>query len=98
MGVEEGGKKRTRRVQKFQKAIVGMSLDDIKQKKAQRPQVRQAAKEQAAKEAKAKYSMKAKAKPKATPKDAQKKGKDGKQDKAPKGGAGAAKKDFKGKK
>ena len=29
---DESGKKRTRRTQKFQKAIVGMSLDDIKKK------------------------------------------------------------------
>jgi len=50
---DESGKKRTRKVQKFQKAIVGMSLDDIKKKKAQKPELRQAAKEAAAKEAKA---------------------------------------------
>merc|ERR1712106_686889 len=51
--VDESGKKRTRKVQKFQKAIVGMSLDDIKKKKAQKPELRQVAKEAAAKEAKA---------------------------------------------
>merc|ERR1719477_521997 len=51
--VDESGKKRTRRAQKFQKAIVGMSLEDIKKKKAQKPELRQAAKEAAAKEAKA---------------------------------------------
>merc|ERR1719149_178069 len=51
--VDESGKKRTRKAQKFQKAIVGMSLDDIKKKKAQKPELRQAAKEAAAKEAKA---------------------------------------------
>merc|ERR1719245_1202636 len=45
-------KKRTRKVQKFQKAIVGMSLDDIKMKKQQKPQLRQEAKDAAAKEAK----------------------------------------------
>merc|ERR1712194_310417 len=43
--VDESGKKRTRKVQKFQKAIVGMTLDDIKKKKAQKPELRQAAKE-----------------------------------------------------
>merc|ERR1712118_205921 len=51
--VDEHAKKRTRKVQKFQKAIVGMSLEDIKKKKAQKPELRQAAKEAAAKEAKA---------------------------------------------
>ena len=54
--VDESGKKRTRKVQKFQKAIVGMSLDDIKKKKAQKPELRQVAKEAAAKEAKARTS------------------------------------------
>ena len=49
---DEGGKKRTRKVQKFQKAIVGMTLDDIKRKKAQKPELRQAAREAALKEAK----------------------------------------------
>jgi len=39
--VDESGKKRTRRAQKFQKAIVGMSLEDIKKKKAQKPELRQ---------------------------------------------------------
>eukprot|EP00747_Dinoflagellata_sp_TGD_P057565 gnl/TRDRNA2_/TRDRNA2_150697_c0_seq3.p1 gnl/TRDRNA2_/TRDRNA2_150697_c0~~gnl/TRDRNA2_/TRDRNA2_150697_c0_seq3.p1 ORF type:complete len:188 (-),score=72.07 gnl/TRDRNA2_/TRDRNA2_150697_c0_seq3:115-603(-) len=51
--VDEHAKKRTRKAQKFQKAIVGMSLDDIKKKKAQKPELRQAAKEAAIKEAKA---------------------------------------------
>merc|ERR1712032_1622662 len=50
--VDEGAKKRTRKAQKFQKAIVGMSLDDIKQKKAQRPQIRKEAQDAAAKESK----------------------------------------------
>merc|ERR1719316_2322163 len=56
---EEAGTKRKRRAQKFQKAIVGMSLEDIKKKKAQKPELRQAAKEAAAKEAKARMSKKA---------------------------------------
>merc|ERR1711988_638379 len=55
---DEGGKKRTRRAQKFQKAIVGMSLDDIKKKKAQKPELRKAAQEAAAKEAKARLQKK----------------------------------------
>merc|ERR1712110_839258 len=50
---DEQAKKRTRKVQKFQKAIVGMTLDDIKKKKAQKPELRQAAADAAAKEAKA---------------------------------------------
>merc|ERR1712196_80058 len=54
--VDEQAKKRTRKAQKFQKAIVGMSLDDIKKKKAQKPELRQAAKEAAAKEAKARQA------------------------------------------
>mmetsp|Transcript_3195 Transcript_3195/g.8082 ORF Transcript_3195/g.8082 Transcript_3195/m.8082 type:complete len:162 (+) Transcript_3195:118-603(+) len=62
--VDENQKKRTRKAQKFQKAIVGMSLDDIKKKKAQKPELRQQAKEQAAKEAKARQTTKA-SKPKA---------------------------------
>merc|ERR1719456_313887 len=49
---EDAQKKRTRKATKFQKAIVGMSLDDIRRKKAQKPELRQAAKEAALKEAK----------------------------------------------
>merc|ERR1711957_1011600 len=55
---DEQAKKRTRKAQKFQKAIVGMSLEDIKKKKAQKPELRQAAKEAAAKEAKARGGKK----------------------------------------
>jgi len=61
--VDESGKKRTRKAQKFQKAIVGMSLDDIKKKKAQKPELRQVAKEAAAKEAKARSGKSGKAAP-----------------------------------
>merc|ERR1711862_307278 len=63
---DEGGKKRTRKVQKFQKAIVGMSLEDLKKKKAMKPELRQQAKDLAAKEAKARAQKRAagaKAKP-----------------------------------
>merc|ERR1712183_291418 len=56
---DEQAKKRSRKVQKFQKAIVGMSLDDIKKKKLQKPELRQQAKEAAAKEAKARMAKKA---------------------------------------
>jgi len=97
--VDESGKKRTRKVQKFQKAIVGMSLDDIKQKKAQKPQLRQAAKEAAAKDAKARMASKAKAAPKSGAAKAKAAGGAKGKEKLPKGGAAqGAKKDFKGKK
>merc|ERR1719188_1070012 len=93
--VDENQKKRTRKAQKFQKAIVGMSLDDIKKKKAQKPELRAQAREQAAKEAKARQSNKTKtggAKPAAPKSKADKvpRGKDmkagggGKQSKGPK--------------
>mmetsp|Transcript_142785 Transcript_142785/g.456294 ORF Transcript_142785/g.456294 Transcript_142785/m.456294 type:complete len:166 (-) Transcript_142785:81-578(-) len=62
--VDESAKKRTRKAAKFQKAIVGMSLDDIKKKKAMKPELRVQAKEAAAKEAKARQT-KTKAAPKA---------------------------------
>eukprot|EP00927_Polykrikos_kofoidii_P035354 TRINITY_DN2992_c0_g5_i1.p1 TRINITY_DN2992_c0_g5~~TRINITY_DN2992_c0_g5_i1.p1 ORF type:complete len:159 (-),score=29.03 TRINITY_DN2992_c0_g5_i1:395-871(-) len=55
---DEQAKKRTRKVQKFQKAIVGMSLDDIKQKKAQKPELRKQAKDAAAKEARMRQQKK----------------------------------------
>merc|ERR1712050_421690 len=55
---DEQAKKRTRKAQKFQKAIVGMSLDDIKKKKAQKPELRQQARDAAAKEAKARVAKK----------------------------------------
>mmetsp|Transcript_111800 Transcript_111800/g.271614 ORF Transcript_111800/g.271614 Transcript_111800/m.271614 type:complete len:163 (+) Transcript_111800:86-574(+) len=92
-------KKRTRKVQKFQKAIVGLSLDDLKKKKAQKPELRQQAKEAAAKEAKARMATK-----KASAPAAKAAGKAGAKAKAtvakpPKGGAAGGKsKDFKGKK
>merc|ERR1711972_997721 len=55
---DEGGKKRTRKAQKIQKAIVGMSLDDIKKKKAQKPELRKQAQDAAAKESKARAAKK----------------------------------------
>eukprot|EP00440_Ansanella_granifera_P072105 gb/GFBE01078247.1/.p1 GENE.gb/GFBE01078247.1/~~gb/GFBE01078247.1/.p1 ORF type:complete len:157 (+),score=75.11 gb/GFBE01078247.1/:1-471(+) len=91
--VEEGAKKKTRKAQKFQKAIVGMSLDDLKKKKAQKPELRQA-REAAAKEAKARQAQK---KP-AAGKPAVAKGKADKGPKASKGSAPAVGKAFKGKK
>ncbi|ANB11694.1 ribosomal 60S subunit protein L24B [Sugiyamaella lignohabitans] len=49
---EEVSKKRTRRTVKHQRAIVGASLDVIKEKRSIRPEVRQAARSQAIKNAK----------------------------------------------
>merc|ERR1712007_209282 len=57
---DEAAKKRTRKVQKFQKAIVGMSLEDIRKKKAQKPELRKQAQEAAAKEQKARMQQKSK--------------------------------------
>merc|ERR1719456_1459727 len=47
---EDAGKKRTKKAAKVQKAIVGMSLDDIKRKRAQKPELRAAARDAALKE------------------------------------------------
>merc|ERR1719440_2697481 len=55
---DEAAKKRTRKATKFQKAIVGMSLEDIKKKKAQKPELRQQAQDAAAREAKARMQKK----------------------------------------
>lgn len=46
---QEVQKKKTRRVVKVQRDIVGATLDQIKQKRAQRPEIRAAAKEAALK-------------------------------------------------
>merc|ERR1712176_1098403 len=70
---DETGKKRTRKAQKFQKAIVGMSLEDIKRKKAQKPELRQQAKEAkeaAAREAKSRMQTQGKPKSKTAAKTA----------------------------
>ncbi|KAL9625624.1 MAG: hypothetical protein Q9160_000337 [Pyrenula sp. 1 TL-2023] len=49
---EEVAKKRTRRAVKHQRAIVGASLDVIKERRSQRPEARAAARQAALKEAK----------------------------------------------
>merc|ERR1712061_552647 len=89
--VDDQGKKRTRKAQKFQKAIVGMSLEDIKKKKAQKPELRKQAQEAAAKEAKARMQQKSKSggAAKAAPKKAAggDKNQKGKQDKLGKSAA-----------
>merc|ERR1712105_424250 len=52
-GIEEDvAKKRTKRTQKFQRAIVGASLNDILAKRNQKPEVRKAQREQAVRAAK----------------------------------------------
>ncbi|KAJ5632653.1 hypothetical protein N7490_008992 [Penicillium lividum] len=51
---EEVAKKRTRRVVKHQRAIVGASLDVIKERRSQRPEAREAARKQAITDAKEK--------------------------------------------
>merc|ERR1719454_2609483 len=56
--VEEGKSRKGRKAAKFQKAIVGMSLEDIKRKRAQKPELRQAAQEAAKKEAKDRMAKK----------------------------------------
>ena len=53
-GIQEVAKKRTRRTVKQQRGIVGASLDVIKEKRSQRPEVRTAARQQAIKDAKEK--------------------------------------------
>ena len=52
--VQEVAKKRSRRTVKAQRAIVGLSLDVIKEKRSLRPEARQAARAQAIKEGKEK--------------------------------------------
>ncbi|OXV10398.1 hypothetical protein Egran_01840 [Elaphomyces granulatus] len=51
---EEVAKKRTRRVVKSQRAVVGVSLDVIKERRSMRPEARAAARQQAIKDAKEK--------------------------------------------
>ncbi|KAI0173640.1 60S ribosomal protein L24a [Hypoxylon sp. FL1284] len=59
---EEVAKKRTRRTVKAQRAIVGASLDVIKEKRSMRPEARSAARAQAIKESKEKKAEAAAAK------------------------------------
>lgn len=51
---QEVAKKRTRRAVKHQRAVVGASLDVIKERRAQRPEARKAARDAAIKEGKEK--------------------------------------------
>jgi large subunit ribosomal protein L24e len=54
IGVQEVAKKRSRRTVKHQRAIVGASLDVIKEKRSMRPEARKAARDAALKEGKEK--------------------------------------------
>mmetsp|Transcript_19453 Transcript_19453/g.65270 ORF Transcript_19453/g.65270 Transcript_19453/m.65270 type:complete len:160 (-) Transcript_19453:155-634(-) len=87
--LEETQKKRTRKIVKgANKAVVGASLDIIKQKRNQKPEVRAAAREAALREVKERNRAKQAAK-KTAPKPSGGKPMDkpmGKQPKAPKGG------------
>merc|ERR1711957_576266 len=66
-GLEEDvTKKRTRRAQKFQRAVVGATLQDIMAKRNQKPEVRKAQREQAVRSAKEQKKTTVK---KAAPKD-----------------------------
>ena len=49
---DEGIKKKKRRVAKVQKAIVGITLEDIKRKRSEKPEIRQAQREAALREIK----------------------------------------------
>ena len=61
---EETSKKRTKRTQKFQRAVVGATLQDILAKRNQKPDVRKAQREQAIRAAKeVKKTQKAAKKP-----------------------------------
>merc|ERR1711988_2100001 len=63
---EEASKKRTKRTQKFQRAVVGATLQDIMAKRNQKPEARKAQREQAIRAAKElKKATKATTKPKA---------------------------------
>ena len=64
---EEIVKKKARRVQKVERAIVGASLEVIRQKRNQKPELRAAAREAALREAKEKQKAKAEAKASSKP-------------------------------
>merc|ERR1712119_193306 len=67
---EEAAKKRTKRTQKFQRAVVGATLQDIMAKRNQKPEVRKAQREQAVRAAKeSKKTTKPSTGKKAAPKD-----------------------------
>lgn len=55
---EEGSTGRKRRVQRIQRAIVGISIEEFKEKRSQKPSVREAAREAALKEIKERNAAK----------------------------------------
>merc|ERR1712073_138123 len=72
---EDVSKKRNKRTQKFQRAVVGATLQDIMAKRNQKPEVRKAQREQAVRAAKdAKKQAAAKKAPAAADKKAKKGG------------------------
>ncbi|KAK3775296.1 hypothetical protein RRG08_030965 [Elysia crispata] len=88
--VEEISKRRTRRTQKFHRAITGATLSDILAKRNQKPEVRQAQREQAIRaykeKAKAKEAQKKASKPAPTRQPKQQKAAKQVQAKAPRVG------------
>merc|ERR1711920_406197 len=92
--IEANSRRNKKKTTKVQKAIAGMSLEDMKRKRAQKTEFRAAAKDVAVKEAKARQQKKA-----SKPAGATNVGKKQVQQKqaAPKQ-AGGGKKDFKGRK
>jgi len=87
--IESSGKKNKKKTTKFQKAIAGLSLEDMQKKRAQKTELRAAAKDVAVKEAKARQTKKA-SRPAGTKQAQASIPKQQKQ--------GGAKKDFKGRK
>merc|ERR1712152_56977 len=67
---EETTKKKTRRTHKFQRAIVGASLNEILAKRNQKPELRKAQRDEAIRAAKETNKSKKDTKAKAAPKEA----------------------------
>eukprot|EP00920_Eleutheroschizon_duboscqi_P029001 GHVT01070357.1.p1 GENE.GHVT01070357.1~~GHVT01070357.1.p1 ORF type:complete len:162 (+),score=32.73 GHVT01070357.1:495-980(+) len=61
--IEATSRRRGRRTARVQKAIVGLTLEDIKKKRAERPDLRKSARDAAIKEAKEKVGARPTAKP-----------------------------------
>merc|ERR1712115_445305 len=75
---EEASKKRTKKTQKFQRAVVGATLQDILAKRNQKPEVRKAQREQAIRAAKETKKVQKTTTKKAAPAAAAPKSKDAK--------------------
>jgi len=89
--IEAASKRKKGRALKFQKAIVGMSLEDLKRKKAAKTDLRKKAVEEAKSEAKARVAKKGNSKPQMT------QGKKAPMKNQQKNQGGGSKKNFKGK-